>query len=722
MNTSRKTSAQFTQQLIAQTTARAAAQLVDQADNAGHIKPHADPVAHALAMPNILHELSKNMGEFEKNVRSQLSARLAKPAANDVARAEGSERSGLSSGAGAGGFTSYAVSPGEEMPNLLGELAEPGSVFRMNTLLSASFPLGPVGPYTNQHGQICQRREGSVSIALLGSGDQTLVLPTPSEQTEIAQAASPRVRWIRAAKTRVPGVPGDALLVTGIEQPRSGRGSGPWLLDHLGLSDGIAADLNHAILSLKPAHQALFMAAIARADIEQGLVALLPEVRARSVVHPLALGVVAAEQVNSPELTRDETSLVRLACLIAELGSLRGSSDLVSGGGYSSSEALARARDAERAAHPLTQLTLRGLLTRFINLEPMGTEADGQGGMKEAVNDGVWLQLLLSDAVHQQYRIGSKHGPLGKTPVNPRFALMAQTFCDAMQLARREACAGLRDARPDPQHPLPLEPVPTLVTAALARVPGDSSEVGAGAEDAADAEHESDGNPQDDAQGDLDLEYEPDEGPLTEEPEIDDSEDDDSSPLLMSMMSLPPEPLRPDGSRTGLGSDPRREFGRESGRDPERDLYTYADRKLPWPCPNLAWAAGMLDGDGCISIVKQRYPNRAATYRLVVQITQNCLKTLEHFRECVGEVGPIHEVTRRISHNKQVYALMYSGPKAVLVLQRLAAHLVRKRAEAEVALSFIDKGQVGRRFGARGVPVEIERIRISHYNKLRALK
>jgi hypothetical protein len=347
---------------------------VDKAAHAitGHIQPHTDPVAHALAMPTILQELSKNMGEFEKEVRSQLSARLNKQAANDKANPENSPRCGASAGTGTGtgGFAPYAVSPGEEMPNVLGELAEPGSVFRMNTLLSAAFPFGPVGPYMNQNGQICQRSEGSVSIALLGSGDQTLVLPAPSEQTDIAQVSSPCVRWIRATKTRVPGVPGDALLVTGIDQPRSGHGSGPWLLDHLGLSEGITADLSHAILSLKPAHQAFFMSAIARPDIEQALVALLPEVRALSVVHPLALGVAAAEQVNSPELTRDETSLVRLACLIAELGALHTAPDLVSGGGYSSSEALAREREAERAAHPLTQLTLRGLLTRFINLEP----------------------------------------------------------------------------------------------------------------------------------------------------------------------------------------------------------------------------------------------------------------------------------------------------------------------------------------------------------------
>jgi hypothetical protein len=681
MNTNRKTN-----ELNA---AHVSNQMLDQAgnDGTGHIRPHADPVAHALAMPTILQELSKNMGEFETEVRSQLSARLNKQAANDKANPESSPRTSSTADTDTGGFAPYAVSPGEEMPNLLGELAEPGSVFRMNTLLSAAFPFGPVGPYMNQHGQICPRREGSVSIALLGSGDQTLVLPTRTEQTDLAQISSPCVRGIRATKTRVPGVPGDALLVTDIDQPRSGRGSGPWLLDHLGLSEGITADLSHAVLSLKPAHQAFFISAIARADIEQALVALLPEVRACSVVHPLALGVVAAEQVNSPELTRDETSLVRLACLIAELGALHAAPNLVSDGGYSSSEVLAREREAERAAHPLTQLTLRGLLTRFINLEPMSVEVDGQVGMKEAVNDGVWLQLLLSDAVHQQYRIGSKYGPLGKNPVNPRFALMAQTFGDAMRLARLEAYARLRDADGEAQQPLPLEPVPTLVTAALARVPVEQVETGVQTD--ADADED---------QFALDL----DEGPLTEMPEIDDSNIDDSAGLwsLAMFSASKPTPVR-------ISDHERR---------------AYENRSIPWPRPSLAWAAGMLDGDGCVAIVKQTYPNRASTYRLVVQVTQNCLQTLKHFRVCVGVPAPIHEVKRRIGHNRQVYALMYSGPKAVLVLQRLAAHLVRKRPEAEVALSFIEKGQVGRRFGGRGVPPSIEQIRISHYNKLRALK
>jgi hypothetical protein len=53
---------------------------------------------------------------------------------------------------------------------------------------------------------------------------------------------------------------------------------------------------------------------------------------------------------------------------------------------------------------------------------------------------------------------------------------MAQTFGDAMRLARGEARARLRDAEGVAQQPLPLEPVPTLVTAALARVPGEPGE------------------------------------------------------------------------------------------------------------------------------------------------------------------------------------------------------------------------------------------------------
>ena len=56
------------------------------------------------------------------------------------------------------------------------------------------------------------------------------------------------------------------------------------------------------------------------------------------------------------------------------------------------------------------------------------------------------------------------------------------------------------------------------------------------------------------------------------------------------------------------------------------------------------------------------------------------------------------------------------------MIRRLRAYLVRKRLEALVAISFCLNGQISRRFGPRGVPPDVEAVRVAHYLKLRALK
>jgi len=83
------------------------------------------------------------------------------------------------------------------------------------------------------------------------------------------------------------------------------------------------------------------------------------------------------------------------------------------------------------------------------------------------------------------------------------------------------------------------------------------------------------------------------------------------------------------------------------------------------------------------------------------------LATIEHFRRYMGVDGAIYPARRKLEHNKQDYKLNYSGPKALLVIRRLRAYLVRKRPEALVAISFCLNGQISRRFGPRGVPKEV---------------
>lgn len=143
---------------------------------------------------------------------------------------------------------------------------------------------------------------------------------------------------------------------------------------------------------------------------------------------------------------------------------------------------------------------------------------------------------------------------------------------------------------------------------------------------------------------------------------------------------------------------------------------------VPAPRPNLEWAAGLLDGDGCISIVRQTYPCRASNLRLTVSITQNCRETLEHFQASAGIDGSISNMKWRPEHNRQVYVLNYAGPGARALIERLQPCLYRKRHEAAVALDFCELGQTSRRFGRSGVPPHLQALRETYYKKLKALK
>ena len=138
---------------------------------------------------------------------------------------------------------------------------------------------------------------------------------------------------------------------------------------------------------------------------------------------------------------------------------------------------------------------------------------------------------------------------------------------------------------------------------------------------------------------------------------------------------------------------------------------------------SLEWAAGFVDGEGCISVVAQTYKcGRNATHRLVCSITQNNREVLEHLRDCVGIAGRIYNVKRRSFHTKPVYVLNFDGKKAMAFIALLTPHLVRKREEALTAWSYWVEGRVSERFGRKGLPPELRATRERLYLKLRTLK
>jgi hypothetical protein len=146
-----------------------------------------------------------------------------------------------------------------------------------------------------------------------------------------------------------------------------------------------------------------------------------------------------------------------------------------------------------------------------------------------------------------------------------------------------------------------------------------------------------------------------------------------------------------------------------------------------WPnaSPSVEWAAGFLDGEGCIHIAKQTFPaasRRKPIYRLRVCVTQNNREVLEHFRETLGVHGNLYRVARTAGQNRQNYVLIYDGRFALALISSVGPHLVRKRPEADVAMLYWFSGAGGVRFGSKGVPPDVLAIRERCYRKLQRLK
>jgi hypothetical protein len=601
-----------------------------------------------------LNVLAADLNEFESQVRER------------AARAAASTPTGASTKASAG-LSFYHSDPLEECTNALGHLADPWSVVRVTAHVSKPVACGLTGPNLDAQGELWDARPSCVAIARLGGGDQTVVFPTPYAATWLPK---PGVHELKLMKRGVPNVPIDALVVQHVGMTRKGPAATPWLLDHLGLPDRIEFDLHRVLASMKPVHQAVFMAAVSRpvAQLE---------------AHTLSSGIRAAMWLNVIDLKRDEASLARLACLISDLGALQdpGASAGADGSGSLLPEQEADVADTRRA-HPHTATFLGALLGRFAELEPQ---------------DAGDLQGLLGEEAHRPFRIGSKDGgPFSARPADPVLARMGSAMGDALSQARATMARELVEVQPTPvddgselsEQTVAGVESQTPVASAADREVSDCFDVAEAMNDLV-------------AQQGADMDEVDGVSPRNVDVDTQGGEEGDSSSNAVAVI--------PNASLVPSADDLRFDLDRFNDLDDA-------------PRPSLEWAAGMLDGDGCIAIVKQPYPDRNPIYRLTVSVCQNCLQTLEHFRRSVGVDGVIYAVKRKLEHNKQVYTLNYSGPRALLVIRRLRAFLVRKRPEAMVAISFCLNGQISRRFGPHGVPTDVEAVRVAHYLKLRALK
>lgn len=106
-----------------------------------------------------------------------------------------------------------------------------------------------------------------------------------------------------------------------------------------------------------------------------------------------------------------------------------------------------------------------------------------------------------------------------------------------------------------------------------------------------------------------------------------------------------------------------------------------------------AYAAGIIDGEGCIGVYGSRYP------RLVINVCSTSDLLLAQLRSQFG--GHISALKRQKSHHKDRWNWSISSCRAADCIRTIQPYLFIKREEAAIALKFIDAQRSG---SGRGSP------------------
>ena len=135
---------------------------------------------------------------------------------------------------------------------------------------------------------------------------------------------------------------------------------------------------------------------------------------------------------------------------------------------------------------------------------------------------------------------------------------------------------------------------------------------------------------------------------------------------------------------------------------------------------SAAWAAGFLDGNGCLSISRQQLHGRKnMTYRLWIRVVQTSEATLRHFQELLDTPSVITLTQPQMQQRKRFFTLIYECQHALSVLQKLQPYLVLKADQADSAMRFWQEGRMGTLPGPRGFEQEVWDRREHWFNEFR---
>jgi hypothetical protein len=135
---------------------------------------------------------------------------------------------------------------------------------------------------------------------------------------------------------------------------------------------------------------------------------------------------------------------------------------------------------------------------------------------------------------------------------------------------------------------------------------------------------------------------------------------------------------------------------------------------------DLAYVAGIVDGEGCIQVqkYKKRKRERSTPYKLQLRVSNTDLRLVQHLQSLFP--GYIYNGSEKRKNRRNQFYWHVNGKKAAHILEKLVPFLVSKKDQAEIAIAFQDT--FNQYYGIYGLPKEIIAFREECYQKCRKLK
>ncbi len=135
---------------------------------------------------------------------------------------------------------------------------------------------------------------------------------------------------------------------------------------------------------------------------------------------------------------------------------------------------------------------------------------------------------------------------------------------------------------------------------------------------------------------------------------------------------------------------------------------------------DLAYVAGIIDGEGCVQIQKVKPHNREKSeqYKLQLRVYNTDRSLIEYLNQLFPAYT--YDGSEKRNNRRKQFCWHANGKKTVIILQQVLPYLVVKKEQALLAIEFYET--FNRYYGIFGVPVEVRQLRLRLYQECRRLK